>query len=346
KTGSHSTSRIPARPRKPANHACRLTSHQEPLHGIMAARPAWTRETRRAGGHGDIDLFGGARFWTSRTFRFRTRAEEETHENSSHSTTRIPTATSWDYGRETRARVEALSLNSTFKPDVASDYGQRKALCMLSCTPPRRPTAGYDECLLDRSEGCHGFLCPDNAPAASENYNAGFPDVYGYGYEAVENVDDGCMQTGYWQPGCWEEYHRRRCEILYGSDCEGDTGIAGESDDVALADGPYIQYEHWPGYGEELDAAASDAIDDTASHQALEWAYLWHGPPIYFLGLGLTKDSWRVEPHAHPMGQYVEIQRLDQCCECLIAPFNLPSRLPRDSGEVRRGVPSARATHA
>ncbi|KAJ7894694.1 hypothetical protein B0H14DRAFT_3125529 [Mycena olivaceomarginata] len=57
-TGSDSTSWMPTLPKKPANHTRRLMSHQEPLHGIMAARPgrAWTRETRRTGGHGDIDL--------------------------------------------------------------------------------------------------------------------------------------------------------------------------------------------------------------------------------------------------------------------------------------------------
>jgi hypothetical protein len=41
--GSRSETLIQTHPGKPANHACGLTSHQEPLHGITAARPGNAR---------------------------------------------------------------------------------------------------------------------------------------------------------------------------------------------------------------------------------------------------------------------------------------------------------------
>jgi hypothetical protein len=50
--GSHSATRIQTHPKKPANHACRLTSHQEPLHGITAA----DQGTREQEGLGDSEI--------------------------------------------------------------------------------------------------------------------------------------------------------------------------------------------------------------------------------------------------------------------------------------------------
>ncbi|KAJ7154521.1 hypothetical protein C8R46DRAFT_1041559 [Mycena filopes] len=58
--------------------------------------------------------------------------------------------------------------------------------------------------------------------------------------EATCGNDDGCMETAYGEVGYWEEYHRRRYEIIYGDDMDrslagapAETGMyATESDDA------------------------------------------------------------------------------------------------------------------
>jgi hypothetical protein len=45
-----------------------------------------------------------------------------------------------------------------------------------------------------------------------------FRSEEGLDYEESEELDDGCMQTAYGEPGYWEEYQHRRYEIIYGVD--------------------------------------------------------------------------------------------------------------------------------
>ncbi|KAJ7833939.1 hypothetical protein B0H14DRAFT_2591148 [Mycena olivaceomarginata] len=85
-----------------------------------------------------------------------------------------------------------------------------------------------------------------------------FRSEEGLDYEESEELDDGCMQIAYGEPGYWEEYQRRRYEIIYGVDS--------------------VEEEESPppseGEGDWDDGGA--AIEDD---EASEWAAAWERGP-------------------------------------------------------------------
>ncbi|KAJ7154881.1 hypothetical protein C8R43DRAFT_1235155 [Mycena crocata] len=157
--------------------------------------------------------------------------------------------------------------------------------------------AGYDEPPDEYTRD--EFALYEEEPYASD----------GAYYEEVE-ADDGLMETEYGEPGYWEEYHRRRYEILYGSDSEGDEGVTDVYDEethVAFeaAAAPYSYGEPDAGpHAEEVVVAEAvehgrepifeaEALDED---DILAWRELWERGPSMGeneLAWAEAMDAWR-----------------------------------------------------
>ncbi|KAJ7160537.1 hypothetical protein C8R43DRAFT_947748 [Mycena crocata] len=100
--------------------------------------------------------------------------------------------------------------------DDYGDYGFAPAAFYteVNDTHPYYEGGAYDVAPAGYDEPPDEYTCDEEEPYASD----------GAYYEEVE-ADDGLMETEYGEPGYWEEYHRRRYEILYGSDSVGDEGV-------------------------------------------------------------------------------------------------------------------------
>ncbi|KAJ7124045.1 hypothetical protein C8R43DRAFT_1135637 [Mycena crocata] len=143
-------------------------------------------------------------------------------------------------------------------------------------------------------------------------------DVQGTDYEAVEEADYGLMQTEYGQPGYWEEYHRRRYDILYGSDFENVEGLPDVYDDathVAFETAPAPDpYDESDAVSHTEEMVVVEGIEDgekcifeaeaSDEDELLAWRELWNrGPPIgeNELAWAEAMDMWRqrIEADVH-----------------------------------------------
>ncbi|KAJ7475016.1 hypothetical protein FB451DRAFT_1465440 [Mycena latifolia] len=118
-------------------------------------------------------------------------------------------------------------------------------------------------------------------------------------YEAEEE-DTGCMETAYGEPGYWEEYHRRRYEILYGADPGDELGSAETPADAsepvcdvvelalhgAAADSPYNEHEY-------EESAEFHSVEED---EALAWQDMWERGPLVGeneLAWAEAMEAWR-----------------------------------------------------
>ncbi|KAJ7486898.1 hypothetical protein FB451DRAFT_1535137 [Mycena latifolia] len=133
-------------------------------------------------------------------------------------------------------------------------------------TDPRCYDPGYDVAPVEYYEPCGEEYAYEEAhPIDSEVFNSHNPNC-------EEGGDAGCMEIAYGEPGYWEEYHRRRYEILYGSDVgeEVESPKTSESDGelalLAVSVGPYDEHNLSEEHVE--DATEFHGVEEDA---ALAW---------------------------------------------------------------------------
>ncbi|KAJ6564919.1 hypothetical protein DFH09DRAFT_1082028 [Mycena vulgaris] len=109
--------------------------------------------------------------------------------------------------------------------------------------------------------------------------------------------ETGTMQIAYGEPGYWDEYHRRRYEIIYGSDC-------GEEELPETSCDEYDDAVEVPGTGGSCDvpnvsgdcAASEWAVSDGAESEAIAWEAAWERGPLIGeneLDWAVAMDAWR-----------------------------------------------------
>ncbi|KAF8199241.1 hypothetical protein K438DRAFT_1823308 [Mycena galopus ATCC 62051] len=117
----------------------------------------------------------------------------------------------------------------------------------------------------------------------------------GVNYEDREPVNGGCMEIEYGQPGYWEEYHRRRYEIIYGSEAgEEEEEILEASDGVGdLRPDPPAMYEGSVSLGQDDAAEVADSEEGESVHA---WNEVWERGPLpgeNELAWAEAMEAWR-----------------------------------------------------
>ncbi|KAJ6539797.1 hypothetical protein DFH09DRAFT_69049 [Mycena vulgaris] len=131
-----------------------------------------------------------------------------------------------------------------------------------------------------------------------EEYGFGHADCYPGDPQVLERAeyvetsygDAECMEIAYGEPGYWEEYHRRRYEIIHGLDFEegAESPYVSENDgDVGGADLSEGLYDEVAVEAADVDAEAAGLLADEVE----AWEVMWErGPRV-----GQNELAWAEE---------------------------------------------------
>ncbi|KAJ7088059.1 hypothetical protein B0H15DRAFT_842256, partial [Mycena belliarum] len=156
----------------------------------------------------------------------------------------------------------------------------------------------------------HGEAYDDNTTSASyehcdgPEYEDDPSDFRSHGALDAEESDNGCMQTAYGEPGYWEEYHRRRYAILYGSDSgegEDTPGVSGRDGDFVVD--PAAAYDDPNLSGEYGAAGAMEELNLNGDGDQEAWREMWERGPLPGedeLAWAEAMEVWRQQLESDP----------------------------------------------
>ncbi|KAJ7815463.1 hypothetical protein B0H13DRAFT_1924163 [Mycena leptocephala] len=175
---------------------------------------------------------------------------------------------------------------------------------------PHHCDAGYFLAPADYYESCDEYSYRDAHPTFDncEPYASS-----GSGYKDVEKTNAGCMRIAYGEPGYWEEYQRRRYEIIYGAD-SGEEADTLEDDaepalDAAAADDPYEEPDELHEYAVEV--ARIPCVEEDA---AAAWVAMWERGSLVGeneLAWAEAMDAWRQNIEAQQVESESVVDALD-----------------------------------